>query len=70
MRHVGDRVAVVAAVDREIAEKALSLIEVAYEVLPFVMDMQEAMKDGAPMIHDEKDTEGIFDAKPQSGVSH
>lgn len=61
VRHVGDRVAVVAAEDRETAEKALGLIEVSYEVLPFVMDMQAAMKDGAPQIHDEADTEGIFD---------
>ena len=63
VRHVGDRVAVVAAESREIAEKALQLIDVSYEVLPFVLDAEEAIKDGAPIIHDEKDTEGIFDAK-------
>ena len=62
VRHVGDRVAVVAAENREIAEKALKLIDVTYEVLPFVLDAEQAMKDGAPVIHDEKDTEGIFDA--------
>jgi putative selenate reductase molybdopterin-binding subunit len=61
VRHVGDRVAVVAAESRECAEKALQLIDVTYEVLPFVLDAEEAMKDGAPVIHDEKDTEGIFD---------
>jgi len=63
VRHVGDRVAVVAAESREIAEKALQLIDVSYEVLPFVLDAEEAMKDGAPVIHDENDTEGIFNAK-------
>lgn len=68
VRHAGDRVAVVAAVDRATAEKALSLIEVDYEVLPFVLDMQAAMLEGAPVIHDEADTEGIFDA--QHNISH
>jgi len=63
VRHVGDRVAVVAAESREIAEEALRLIEVDYEVLPFVIDAREAMKDNAPLIHDESDTEGIFDPK-------
>ncbi len=63
VRHVGDRVAVVAAINRETAEKALKLIDVTYEVLPFVLDAEAAMQDGAPVIHDENDTEGIFDAK-------
>lgn len=62
VRHVGDRVAVVAAETREIAEKALSLIEVDYEVLPAIVDMEAAMKPGAPQVHAEPDTEGIFDA--------
>ena len=61
VRHVGDRVAVLAADSREIAEKALQLIEVDYEVLPHVLDAEEAMKDGAPIIHDESDTEAIHD---------
>jgi putative selenate reductase molybdopterin-binding subunit len=52
VRHVGDRVAVVAAENREIAEKALKLIEVTYEVLPFVLDAEQEMKDDAPIIHD------------------
>ena len=41
----------------------MQLIEVDYEVLPHVLDAEEAMKDGAPVIHDEKDTEGIYDAE-------
>lgn len=61
VRHVGDRVAVVAAESLEIANKALELIEVDYEVLPVVVDMEQAMAKGAPVIHDEDDTEGIFD---------
>jgi putative selenate reductase molybdopterin-binding subunit len=61
VRHMGDRVAVVAADTLEIAEKALKLIKVDYEVLPFVIDPVKAMQPGAPIIHDEKDTEYIFD---------
>ena len=51
-RFVGDRVAAVAAVDAATAQKALELIEVKYEVLPAVLDPIEAMKPGAPRIHD------------------
>ncbi|MGD2027289.1 MAG: molybdopterin-dependent oxidoreductase, partial [Anaerolineales bacterium] len=61
VRHVGDRVAVAAAETLELARKALDMIEVEYEILPAVVDMQKAMEDGAPIIHDEPDTEGIFD---------
>jgi CO/xanthine dehydrogenase Mo-binding subunit len=45
---VGDYVAAVVAEAEEIAEKALELIEVAYEVLPAVFDAKESMKPGAP----------------------
>jgi len=61
VRFMGDRVAVVAAETLEIAHKALELIDVEYEVLPAVIDMEEAMRDGAPVIHDEADTTGIYD---------
>lgn len=61
VRHVGDRVAVVAAETLEIAEDALKLIEVEYELLPVVMNPEDAIKDGAPVIHDEEDTVGIYD---------
>ncbi len=53
VRFVGDRVAFVAAESVEIAEAALRLIEVEYEPLPAVLDKEEAMKPGAPVIHDE-----------------
>jgi putative selenate reductase molybdopterin-binding subunit len=61
MRHVGDRLAVVAADTLEIAERALDLIQVDYEVLPAVVDMEAAIQDGSPVIHDELDTTGIYD---------
>jgi len=63
VRHVGDRVAVVAAETPELAQRALRLIEVEYEVLPPVLDPVEAMQEGAPVVHDEPDTEGIYDAE-------
>jgi putative selenate reductase molybdopterin-binding subunit len=53
VRFVGDRVAFVAAETPEIAEAALKLIDVEYEVLPTVLDMREAMKPGAVRLHDE-----------------
>jgi xanthine dehydrogenase molybdenum-binding subunit len=47
-----DEVAAVAATDPDIAEAALDLIEVEYEELPAVFDPLEAMKEGAPLIHE------------------
>jgi putative selenate reductase molybdopterin-binding subunit len=63
VRHVGDRVAVVAAETPRLAQRALRLIEVEYEVLPHVLDAEAARGAGAPVIHDEPDTEGIYDAE-------
>src|SRR5438270_4894838 len=53
VRFVGDEVAAVAADTEETAAAALRLIEVDYEVLPFVADLEEAMRDGATRL-DEK----------------
>jgi len=55
MRFVGDRVALVAAKTKEIAQAALELIEVEYEVLPPIVDSRSAMEEGAPVIHDEEE---------------
>lgn len=52
VRFVGDRVAIVAAETAAIAEEALGLIEVDYEVLPASLTLDEAMKDGSPLVHD------------------
>jgi len=49
----GQEVAAVAAVDEETGEKALELIEVEYEELPAVFELEEAMKEGAPVINEE-----------------
>ena len=53
VRYIGDAVAAVAAVDEEIAEEALGLIEVDYEELPAVFDAEEAMREGAPLVHED-----------------
>ncbi|MFH1490204.1 MAG: 4-hydroxybenzoyl-CoA reductase subunit alpha, partial [Pseudomonadota bacterium] len=62
-RFVGDRIAAVAAVDAATAQEAIDLIKVEYEILPAVFDPMEAMKDGAPKIHDyaEKNVAVHFD---------
>ena len=60
VRYIGDEIAAVAAVDEETAEKALSLIEVTYEVLPAVFDPLEAMKPGAPAIHSAMNNIGVM----------
>jgi CO/xanthine dehydrogenase Mo-binding subunit len=75
--HEGSEVAAVAAEEEDIAEEALSLIEVEYEVLPFVLHADEAMQPGAPVIFGETnevgservladlgDAEGAFSAAP------
>ena len=53
VRYVGDEIAAVAAVDLETALKAVSLIRVDYEPLPAVFTVEEAMAEGAPLLHDE-----------------
>ena len=61
VRFVGDRVALVAAETREIADEALRRIQVDYEVLPAVFDPEAALLPGAPRLHDETDSTGIAD---------
>ena len=51
VRHVGDRVAGIIAETKEAAEKARDLIKVDYEVLPAVFTVEEAMAEGAPLVH-------------------
>jgi putative selenate reductase molybdopterin-binding subunit len=53
VRFVGEPVVAVAAVDRYVAEDALQLISVDYEILPFVLDFEEAYKSDAPKIWPE-----------------
>jgi len=53
VRYIGEEVAAVAAVDEDTAEDALDLIEVEYEPLPAVFDPEEAMRPGAPLVHEK-----------------
>ncbi len=69
VRFVGDRVAFVAAETPEIAEKALRLIEVEYEELPAVLDPEEAMKPGAPVIHDEPEYVPFAECDPKRNLA-
>ena len=59
-RFIGEKVAVVAAEDRNIAEEAAQLIEVEYEPLPAVFDPLVAVTEGAPQLHEKlKDYQGL-----------
>ena len=53
VRYVGEPVAVVAATDPETAAEAADLVEVVYEPLPGVYSPEDALADGAPLVHDE-----------------
>jgi CO/xanthine dehydrogenase Mo-binding subunit len=55
----GHAVAAVAATSAAAARKALKLIKVEYEALPHVTDVDAAMQDGAPLLHDDMITSGV-----------
>jgi hypothetical protein len=55
----GHAVAAVAAISASIAEEAASLIKVEYEVLPHVIDVDEAMAPGAPLLFEDMITRGV-----------
>lgn len=69
VRFVGDRVAFVAAETVEIAEAALKLIDVDYEILPAILDMAESMKPGAIRIHDEPEYVNFADSHPEKNLA-
>ena len=58
----GHAVAAVAATTQAIADEALDLIDVQYEVLPFVIDVEAAMAPDAPILHDDLFTAGVTPA--------
>jgi CO/xanthine dehydrogenase Mo-binding subunit len=59
----GHAIAAVAAMSQAVATQALDLIDVTYEVLPFVVDVEAAMAPDAPILHDDLFTTGV-DPKP------
>ena len=64
VRYVGEPVAAVAAVDVETAERALEYIEVEYEELPAVLDVEAALVEGAALVHENRcDTGALIESK-------
>jgi carbon-monoxide dehydrogenase large subunit len=66
-RYAGDGVAVVVAESRALAKDAAELVEVDYEPLPAVTDVAEAVKDSAPLVHDEYDHNRAYTWPLQAG---
>jgi putative selenate reductase molybdopterin-binding subunit len=69
VRFVGDRVAFVAAETEEIAEKALELIEVEYELLPVLLDPTQAMQPDAPRLHDQPEYVNFGESDPSRNLA-
>ena len=63
MRFVGQRVAAVVAESEAAAEAACDLIQVIYDLMPAVFDPEEAMRPGAPLLHDKPASSRIADPK-------
>ena len=68
----GHQVAAVAAIDPHTAEEALEFIDVEYEVLPPVVKVLDAMKEDAPLLHEDMRTDemGEKSEKPSNIASH
>jgi carbon-monoxide dehydrogenase large subunit len=62
VRFVGEKVAVVAAVDPEIAEEALAAIDVEYQDLPATVDLSRALESDAPVVHENP---GAYEGAPK-----
>ena len=69
VRFVGDRVAFIAAETAEIAEQALGLIDVSYEILPAILDPAIAMRSDSPRIHDEPEYVNFGDSNPEKNLA-
>ncbi|WP_328684641.1 molybdopterin-dependent oxidoreductase [Streptomyces sp. NBC_01261] len=67
VRHIGQRVAAVVADSEAAAEEGCRRVEVTYEILPWVLDPEEAMRPGAPVVHD-KDAAKARISRPQNNV--
>lgn len=67
VRYVGEAVAVVVARDRYAAADAVEAVEVDYEPLPAVVDMEEALADGTPLVHSDAGTNKSFAAPMNVG---
>src|SRR6056297_528001 len=73
VRYQGEPLAAVAAETEEIAEKAVELIEVEYEELEAALDVKEAAKEDAPLVHEnlgELESAPVFFPKPGTNIAH
>ena len=59
-RYQGDGVAVVVAESRALAKDAAELVEVEYEPLPSIADVEKALEDGAPLVHGDLGTNECY----------
>jgi len=69
VRFVGDRVAFVAAETAEIAEEALKAIQVEYDILDAILDLEDSMKPDAIQIHDEPEYVNFADSDPTRNLA-
>ncbi|MCL2067484.1 MAG: xanthine dehydrogenase molybdenum-binding subunit XdhA [Treponema sp.] len=67
VRFYGDDIAAVVAVDEISASRALRAIKVEYEEYPFVLSPEEAMKEGAPLLHEESPGNILKSTKIEDG---
>jgi CO/xanthine dehydrogenase Mo-binding subunit len=70
VRFIGDYVAAVAAESREIAEAAAAAIEVEYEELPAILDQDEALVEGAPILHPEPEKYVFMGPPKRAPIPH
>ncbi len=61
VNYAGEQVAAVAAVDEKTADKALGLIKVIYDPLPFAVTEEKAKQEGAPLVHEEANVQKFND---------
>lgn len=71
VRYAGEPVALVVATDKPTAEKAVRLIEVTYQPLPFVLTPSQAMAEGAPLVHEQVNgyKKVLPDIYPEAGTN-
>ncbi len=71
VRYAGEPVAMVVAMDESTAEKAVRLIKVDYEPLPFVLTPSDALTEGAPLVHEQVNgyKKMLTDIYPEAGTN-
>ena len=69
IRFAGQRVAAVIADSEAVAEVARDLVQVEYDILPAVFDPEEAMRSGAPVIHDKPASSRIANKRSSNGCA-